>query len=852
MKNILFLLLCIGLFTQCKKAEQPNHSKVSKINKHHEAADEFYIQRSWPDEKLDFRAYAAAIYSAKAQLSEKNHIPSFDKPWTTRGPSNIGARVNTIAIHPQNHNIIYIGYSVGGVFKTTDGGENWQPIFDEQPFLTIGDIAIDPSNPETIYVGTGDPNISGYPFIGDGVYKSEDGGESWTNIGLTNERIVSKIIIDPEHPANIYVSCMGLPFERNTDRGLYKSTNGGESWTQILFANEQAGIIDMVMDPFDSATLYATAWDRIRTNQESTVAGPNAKVYKTIDGGLNWTMLEGGLPTEDMGRIGLAISTTEANTLYALYVSTESRLYDIFKSTDGGQNWTAILDWNSAEPLFGGNDPLGGFGWYFGQIRLNPDNPNEIFILGVDLWKSADGGLSWERNTPPWWQYGVHADKHDFVFLGTDTILLATDGGLYKATDTQAVWEDIESIATTQFYRVAYNPHQPDVYYGGAQDNGTTGGRNTEEGWERIYGGDGFQTIFHPTDTNIVYVETQRGGIAVSNGGLNSDFWDFATDGIDGTDRRNWDMPIIMSPHNPDILYTGTHRVYKNSFGSAPFWEAISEDLTDGLIFGNSFHTISTLIESPLEDGLLYVGTTDGNVWRSDDDGGEWQDISTGIPERYITDVKASPESVNRVFVSVSGYKYNDFNPHIFYSDDRGTSWLNISGDLPSLAVNDIYVLPGHLDSVLFVATDGGVYGSINRGDNWERLGNNMPIIPVYDLEWNQSRNELIAGTHARSIMSFPLDSLLDGIVATNAVILQKEGLKIFPSPAVNLVNIEIKNIIQNTGFELIITNIAGNIVLQKMDNQLKNIRVSQLSSGMYFVRITQGNRQWIGSFLRA
>ena len=851
MKKLLLLLVCAGWFLQC--SDDSTSSKTNEANglKHHDVADNFYLQRSWPDGKLDFSAYDRAIKTAQAQRLQKNDLPGFDKPWVQRGPGNIGARINAIAVHPANKQIIYAGFAVGGVFKTTDGGLNWFPVFDDNPYLAIGDITIDPTHPERVYVGTGDPSISGYPFLGNGVYKSENGGSTWEHLGLEAERIVSRIIVDPDHPANIYAACMGLPFERTPERGLYKSTNSGQSWTQVLYVDEQAGIIDMVMDPFDSEILYAAAWDRIRNNQESVVNGPNAKIFKTTDGGLNWTALSGGLPVGEMGRIGLAVSPTQPNLVYALYVNTDSQLDNIYKSTNGGQTWQPIINW-ADENLGLPTGILGGFGWYFSKISLNPYHPDEIYILGVDLWKTEDGGAHWAEAAPPWWEYSVHADKHDLVFYGQDSILLATDGGLYLGTNQQTVWQDMENIPATQFYRVAYNPHQPDHYYGGAQDNGSTGGTSPGEDWERFFGGDGFQMRFHPLDTGIVFVETQNGGIAVTIDGLYSGWWDSGTYGIDDADRRNWDMPYILSPQNPDVMYTGTYRVYKNATGAFTSWEPVSEALTDSVTFGNNFHTISTIDQSPLAEGLIYVGTTDGNVKRTDNDGGQWLDISAGLPDRYITDVKASPQFLNRVYVSVSGYKYNDFDPHIFRSDDRGVSWYNIAGDLPDLAINDLYVLPGHMDSVIFAATDGGVYGTINRGEQWHRLGNNMPVIPVYDLELNVARNELVAGTHARSIMSYNLDSILVMPVINQITpLLVNESLHIYPSPARDEINIEIARMTPSENFGLRIINVRGEVVFENKNQSPQAIDVSALPGGLYFVSIEAGNKRWKGKFIK-
>ncbi|KAA3635081.1 MAG: T9SS C-terminal target domain-containing protein [Bacteroidetes bacterium] len=848
MKKLVLLLAYMAFLFQCSNDVNKSEQVKNQPLKHHEAADRFYLQRSWPEGKLDLRAYDLAIRSAQEQMLLKNELPGFDKAWVERGPANIGARINTIAVHPNNNQIIYVGFAVGGVFKTTNGGQNWDPVFDYNPYLAIGDIVLDPNDSETVYVGTGDPNISGYPFLGDGIYRSEDAGNTWTHLGLEDERIVSEIIVDPENSHIIYASCMGLPFERNPQRGLYKSSDYGQSWEQILFAGEQAGIIDIAMDPFSNEILYAASWDRIRNNQESVVNGPNAKIYKSTNAGDTWTELSGGLPTENMGRIGLAVSPTQPNVIYAEYVNTSSQLDNIYKSTNGGQSWTPIINWEDEE-LGLSEGALGGFGWYFGKIRLNPYNPDEIYILGITLWKTEDGGDHWLEAAPPWWEYNVHADKHDLVFIGQDSFLLATDGGMYLATDQQTTWQDVESIAATQFYRVAYNPHKPDHYYGGAQDNGSTGGTAIDEEWARIWGGDGFQMQFHPLDSNIVFAESQRGNIVVTVDGLSSGIWDSGTYGISDEDRTHWDTPYILSPQDPDVMYTGTYRVYKSETGGVPYWEPISEGLTDSVTFGNSFHTISTIDQSPMEEGLIYVGTTDGNVKRTDNDGDLWVDITDGLPERYITSVKASPELTNGVYVTVSGYKYNDFDPHIFKSDDRGETWYDIAGDLPNLAINDVYVLPGFQDSVIFVGTDGGVFGTINSGEHWHRLGNNMPIIPIYDLEFNVARNELVAGTHARSIMSYNLDSILVVPEVINQIeeIIEKE-LTVYPSPAKDRINLE--NSFSGP-VHITLSDVNGKMVMEITDWINQEIEVDHLTAGLYFIQVRQGKQLWYGKFVK-
>lgn len=813
-------------------------------------AEFFYLQRNYPEISFPLKAYTKAIEDAWEKRMEKS-LPGFDRPWITRGPGNIGARINTIAIHPDNPNIVYVGFAVGGIFKTTDGGAHWFPVFDDQPFLAIGDLVIDPQNPETIYAGTGDPSISAYPFIGDGLYKSTNGGVSWQKLGLTDQRIISRIAVDPSNPNIIYAACMGLPFERNNDRGLYKSIDGGQNWSQVLFVSNQAGIIDLVMDPTHPQTLYAASWDRIRNNMESTVNGPNAKIFKTTDGGNNWQQLTNGLPVDNQGRIGLAMYPGNSNVLYALYVGLNSQVYNVYFTNNGGISWTPTMSQGEVPMLL--PSALGGFGWYFGQIRVAPNNPNDVFILGVDLWRSQDGGANWNIAAPPWGTYEVHADKHDLKFVPNGTMLLATDGGLYKTTDNTQTWLDIDNIPANQFYRVAVNLNRPDWYYGGVQDNGSTGGPDLATDWERIYGADGFQMAFRPDAPEVVFAESQNGGIAVSTDFGNS--WSGGDTGIPNNDRRHWDMQYIISTHNPDIMYTGTQRVYKNISGANPFWTAISDDLTDGVIFSPSFHTISTVAESPVVQGLLYAGTTDGNLWRSDGDGDTWISIADGLPDRYVTNVEPSPTYADLVYVSFSGYKSNDFTPRIYRSFNRGQSWESISGNLPSLAVNDILVLPEQGDSIIFAATDGGVYGTLNGGEQWERLGANMPMIPVFHLAWNPITDELVAGTHGRSIMSYPLDSLgitPDTVVTQVPVIKDNFQFRLYPNPATTFLQIE-NEARGLLSFEVMVLNTKGEVLTKQSSKQGEKtlqLSVNNWLPGAYFAIIEANGTKIIRKFV--
>lgn len=828
----------------------PNEKLAQKMTPN----DFFMMQRSFPDPAFDYRAYIRGMREAVHSIGLRSNFRGFDLEWTTQGPGNIGARVNTLAVHPRNENIIYAGFAHGGVFKTSDGGGSWKPIFDEQPFLSIGDICLDPSDPEKVYVGTGDVNIPGGYFIGDGVYRSTDGGENWESIGLSEMGIISQVLVSPDDSRVIFAAAMGLPSVRDNNRGLYKSTDGGQSWRQVLFVSNQAGVIDLAMRPGNSNVMYAASWDRYRTNYESLVSGTNAAIWKSTDGGENWTKLTNGLPTTEMGRIGLDIFESDPDILFATYVNDQNEFEAIYKSEDAGASWEQISGIQNFMDS-GEFSPLGGFGWYFGKMRVNPSDDQDMWLLGVDLWRSKDGGVSWQLATPPWWEYSVHADKHDMVILPSGKVLLATDGGIYQTDLEMETWTDIENIPATQFYRVGYNPHQPDNYYGGAQDNGTSGGNlQFINEWERIYGGDGFQPYFHPTDPAVFYVETQNGNIAVTDnfGG----FFQSADQGL-GNDRTNWDTPYFISPHNPDVLYAGTYRLHKSTAGIVPDYQPITPDLTTGI--DDRYYTISTIHESPVREGLLYAGTSDGRVWRVENEGVEIEEISNSLPERYVTSVKASPDFENYVYVTHSGYKWNEYTPRIHRSKSKGTDWEDISGNLPDIAINDVYILPGHKDSVIFVGTDAGVFGTLNGGLEWERLGVNMPAIPVYDLEWNAANNELIAGTFARSIMTYDLNKI-SGSVSTKEqqqVVESKNAhVKIYPNPARDFVEVTVFNQEPGKKVELALVNTGGKLLKKEVLNsggEIKHrLNISGLPPGAYFVKIKNRHTVRTSTFIKS
>ena len=821
-------------------------SDNGKMNKMNRPSEHFFLQRSYPDSTFDLHAYESVLKQEQLSFSAKRGTPnSLNSDWASEGPGNIGGRINTVAVHPANSNIIYAGNAAGGIFKTINGGTTWVPIFDDRVYLAIGCITLDPNDPNTIYVGTGDPNITGNPAIGDGIFKSTDGGSTWVHLGLTTQRIISRIIIDPTNSSTIYAATMGLPFVPNTDRGLYKSINGGSTWHQVLYISSDAGIIDLVIDPFNSQTLYAAGWNRISNNQQGIAAGPAAKIYKSTDGGASWNILGGGLPTGNMSRIGLCHSKLNPNTMFAMYVGTTWNLEGIYKTTNGGISWVMLSTVGLPASVFS------GFGWYFGQIRVNPNNDNELFILSVDLYKTTNGGDSWFMAGPPWYDYTVHADKHDLVFIDANTLLLATDGGLYKSTDGGINYTDIEDIPNTQFYRIGVNPHDNTMYYGGAQDNGTmSGNAGTINTWQRMWGGDGFQILFDAVDPLLWYVETQYGGLYYTNDGGN--YYYYLTNGL-GAERRSWDMPFIMSKSNSSLLYTGTYRIYRMNAAPTGTWSTISGDLTDGNIYGGDFHVITTIDESALNIQHLYAGTSDGNVWRTLNNGSSWTNITSTLPNRYVTCIKSSPDNMNTVIVSHSGYKSNDFIPHVHKSTNNGTSWTDISGDLPQLAVNDILILKGHNDKVILAATDGGVYRTLNGGTNWERIGGNMPVMPVYDIDYNSTTKKLIAGTFARSLMTFPMDSIVDKNTSISDKLSEQYSSSVYPSPATNQVTLDIAGNVAGESAVINIFSTGGRLVktITRKNSEKTIISINDLSSGTYIIKTDIGDKTLINRFVK-
>ena len=727
-------------------AEQPQHSKRHEGRPGPFPSDWFMQQRIWPDQTISTEDYLAA-YSASAQL---RHSPLDEQPpWNPVGPTNIGGRVTDIVGHPTNSSIFYVAAASGGIFKTTNGGTTWTPIFDEAPVQSMGALAMDLAHPDTVYVGTGEANSAGYSYFGAGLYRTADGGQSWTHLGLTETRYIARVVVDQENPQSLWVAAMGELFVTNNERGVYHSTDGGSTWERELFVNDSTGASDVVLHPQNSQIVFAAMWQRIRDTENRDVGGHGSGIFRSLDGGENWERLTDGLPPqgENVGRIGISISESNPNILYACYADHPGYFAGVYRSSDGGNTWAQTND-DALEDIYS------NFGWYFGNIRVRPDNPDVVFILGVGLGRTTNGGQSWTYADD-----GVHVDHHALWFHPAQptTILLGNDGGMYHSINNGNSWSFLTGLPVNQFYAASVDYQLPQRRYGGTQDNGTmrtlTGGADD---WQEIYGGDGFYALVDPTNSNRIWSEYQYGGLGRSDdGGQNFDYlmWDIPDE------RINWSMPVALDPDDAHIVYIGTERVYRSTnYGDN--WTPISPDLTDGGGNGNLiFGTVTTIAVSPVNSQVIYAGTDDANVWSTQNGGANWQNRSDGLPDRWITRVVPDPNQVNVVYVTVSGYRNNEQDAHLFYSDDYGATWQNISGILPMGPLNDVVPDP-EISGRLYVASDFGTFVTPDLGQHWMLLGEDMPVVPVIQLVLHNPTRVLTAATYGRSMYALNLAEL--------------------------------------------------------------------------------------------
>lgn len=717
----------------------------------------FTMQRAYPGASIPKDKYVLALNEAKAIRSQKGDGMFRDAVWQFAGPTNIPGRMTDIAIDPTGKSKIYAASAAGGIYKSTDAGINWTQTFDDEGTQSMGAIAIDPTTPTILYAGTGEANASGDSYEGTGIYKSTDGGDTWSLSGLENSYHIGRIVVTSSH--TVYVAAMGKLFGTNPDRGVYRSTDYGASWEHLLFIDDTTGCIDIARSE-TTGYLYAAMWHRWRLTTDRRVGGYTSGVYRSTDDGATWNQLVFGLPANsaDNGRIGLAVSD---ETVYAIYADHPGYFMGVYKSTNSGASFSQVNDWAL-------NDVYSSYGWYFGNIRVSPTDPDMVFVLGLYQMRSTDGGDSWEQV-----DMNIHVDHHaleitDPSHPGPAFTYNGCDGGMNLSTNYGTTWDHRYGMGNTQFYAIGIDFLNPERLYGGTQDNGSM--RTPDGGldnWDHILGGDGFYCVIDYTDSDIIYAEYQWGSLYKSTnfGG----WWSYALNGMDYmSDRHNWCTPVVMDKNDPSVLYYGAQKLYKTTNGG-DYWSAISDDLTDGPGPGNlTYGTITTIDVSATDPDVIMVGTDDANVWITQNGGDSWVPISIMLPDRWVTRVVIDPADETTAYVTFSGYKESDHLPHIYRTTNSGGSWTAIDGNLPDAPINDVVVDP-LLDQTLYIATDFGPFYTTDMGTTWQALGTGIPLSPIHDFAFHAPTRKLVAGTHGRSMWTLILectgpDSDEDGI----------------------------------------------------------------------------------------
>lgn len=684
------------------------------------------------------------------------------------GPAVTSGRVNMFAVDPNDRAKYYVAVASGGVWKTVNAGTTWTPVFDNEGSYSIGAIALDPKNPSVVWVGTGEYNSQRSVGYGDGVYRSEDGGRSWKNMGLKTSEHIGRIVIDPRDSNVVFVAAQGPLWSAGGERGLYKTTDGGKTWKAVIKISENTGVTDVVMDPSNPDIMYAAAWQRRRHFYTLVNGGPESALYKSVDGGNTWTKLRSGLPPGDLGRIGLDVSPVNPNVVYAT-VEASGNLSGIFRSNDKGATWERMSP-NIAQAM------------YYGQIICDPKDVDRIYIPNVVLQVSDDAG----RTQRPLVTGRVHVDYHAMWIdpKNTDYYLVGNDGGVYESFDRGATWHFKANLPIAQFYDIAVDNNMPFYnVYGGTQDNNSLGGpvrnRNVagivNADWFVTNGGDGFRSAVDPEDPNTIYAESQNGGLVRvdKRTGENVDIQP-----IEGKDeesqRYNWDSPFIISPHNSKRLYFAGHKLFKSD-NRGDDWRALSGDLTRRLdrnllpvmgkiqspdaiaknqstaLYGNA----SALSESPKKQGLIYVGTDDGLIQVTENDGGSWRKIEKfpGVPDMsYVSRVLASMHDQNTVYALFNNHQNGDFKPYLLKSTDTGRTWTSIAANLPErgslYAIAEDHTNP----NILFVGTEFGAFFTVDGGVKWIQLKGGLPTIAVRDIAIHRGMNDLVLGTFGRGI----------------------------------------------------------------------------------------------------
>ena len=722
------------------------------------------------------------------------------------GPAAYSGRISDLAVNPNNTSEYYVGVAAGGLWKTINHGTTFEPIFDDQPVFSIGCLAMDPNNSNVLWVGTGENNSQRNLGYGDGVYKTTDGGKSFTNMGLKTSSQIGKIMIDPRNSNVVYVASQGQAWGPGGERGLYKTIDGGKTWKRVLEIGEYTGVSDMEMDPRNPDILYATSHQRERRVYSKINGGPESAIYKSVDAGDSWTKLKKGLPKGDIGRIGLALSPANPDIIYAVVELPENKS-GFYRSSDLGESWEKRSDKGTSSPQ------------YYNEVYADPINPNLVILMDTRNALSEDGGATWENIEGN----NKHVDNHVIWINPNDTnhYLVGSDGGLYESYDRAKTWQFKNNLPITQYYHARTDNDYPFYnIYGGAQDNGSWFGPSktnrenlVNSDWTYTIGGDGYLSIPDPSNPDIHYCESQYCGIRRYDRTTGNSISIKPQPTIDEEYNWNWNTPYFISSFNPKTLYIGGNYVLKST-DMGGTWNKISKDLTRGidqntlLMMGkiwspeavaknlstSKFGNIFALSESPLKQGMLYAGTDDGLIWITENDGENWvkYDKFTGVPDMtFVNYVLPSQHNENTVYACFDGRKNSsDFTPYLIKSTDKGKTWTSIASNLPS---GTVYCIQEDHENpnLLFIGTEWGVWTSINGGEKWVQIKEGIPTIQVKDLTIQKRENDLVVATFGRGFYVLenyaPLRKLSSEIEKKEAHIFEiKDALLYFPSSNLN------------------------------------------------------------------
>jgi photosystem II stability/assembly factor-like uncharacterized protein len=741
------------------------------------------------DPELRLKGYEKHLEMTKSS-------PFKGEKWYHVGPTNVSGRCTDIAVlTPRGKSYtIYVGTASGGVWKTVNEGTTWEPVFEKEASTSIGDVAIAPSNPDIVWVGTGEANIFRSSQAGVGIYKSTDAGKTWEHMGLADTNTIARIVVHPENPDVVYVAASGHEWTNNEERGVYKTTDGGTTWEKILYIDDMTGAVDLVMDPSNHDTLYATTWQRVRKKWNDPRNEPNyggSGIHKTTDGGATWKPINNGLPAAQYrGRIGIDLCLTKPNVIYAFVdnyelareLTAEERADDytaglrgiikgatVYRSDDSGESWTQVSGLTEQMKQYMQRHSA-TYGWVFGQMRVDPNDENTIYTMGLGLNVSNDGGKTFRGLR------GMHGDHHVLWIDpdNSDYLVNVNDGGIVISYDAGLTWRQLtDNLPVCQFFNINYDMDTPFRVYGSMQDHGSYRGQVIKGGTDRFGrplegiqsvkfegapGGEGSSHAIDPTDPRTVYSAGFYGTISRSVLGEDGRWQSKRVLPRPYPDeprlRGQWVAPFIISPHNPNIIYHGMQYLFM-SRDKGDSWERISPDMTRNVqseLGDIPFQTIFSIAESPLKFGLIYVGTDDGNVHVTKDGGKTWKKIMNGLPfEKWVSKMVASAYDMGTVYMTQNGKRDDDFNPYVWKSTDFGETWEDISGNIPLGPVNVIREDPVDRN-ILYVATDVGVYVTKDGGKKWDVLGGNLPSVYALDLIIHPRDNIVVIATHGRGM----------------------------------------------------------------------------------------------------